>query len=73
MSPAEHAAEAERLLAMGQVHLTETVHNGIDDSADLAGLHFDKAAVHASLAIAGSLAAIVKTDDAVEALMQVTR
>lgn len=55
MNAKEHYDESERLLAVGQVHLTEAVATGcIDDTVDLAGLYFDKAQVHAVLAVAAT-------------------
>ena len=66
VNAAEHMEESERLLTVGQSYLSDLRDAVCDDSADLAGLHFDKAAVHASLAIAAHLAAIVKTDEVVE-------
>lgn len=74
MNASEHAAEAEQLLKVGQAHLNRVENSGPDDSVDLAGLYFDKAAVHARLAIASSLEAIARTDlvvdDAVAAIRE---
>lgn len=71
LNPIDHTAEAERLIAIGQIHM-DAVNGFNDEAVDLAGLHFDKAQVHATLAMAESLRAIVKTDEAIEVMNPVS-
>lgn len=73
LNPIDHAAEAERLLAEAQEFLNDVDNGFLDDAVDRAGLRYDKAMVHASLAqvdvlteIREHLAAIVKTDQAID-------